>query len=218
MRIFVLIFLSIVIVGCATSTVVVDMPHLEESSLVTVEDLRPSTEKENEIFSLLITSEAYGTYRRGDKLVNPNPLRIFQHRIYEKYANKGVVPDVKVYHLVVYMNLKSELRRGAFFGVLGGVIGSAVASGTMKYGVNGLATLTSEEEFNAFKQEYTRALYTEKENPGKVSVFKVYLEAEIDGKRVFVSTMTPTRLPKGVEKNSHVVAIETAMAYFLEQY
>jgi len=119
---------------------------------------------------------------------------------------------------VVYSNQKSELRRGVFGGVLGGAIGAAIASDTQKYGIDGIARLTTEDEFNSFEKEHKRALYTPDENPNKVSVFKVYLDAELDGKRTFVSTMTPTNLPKDVERNSHVAAIETAIAYFLDQY
>lgn len=218
MRILALIIVTSLMVGCAAPTITLDMPNIEASSVLMIEDLRPETEKENKIFSLAITSEAYGTYRRGDKLINPNPVRLLQHKIYEKYAPSDAVPSVKVHHLVMYMNLKSELRRGVTGGVLGGVIGAAVASGTQKYGVDGIAEITSEEEFNAFDEEYKRALYTEEENPGKASVYKVYIEIEIDGKRVFVSTMTPTRLPKDDTRNPHVVALETAIAYLLDQY
>lgn len=59
-------------------------------------------------------------------------------------------------------------------------------------------------------------MYTEEVNPGKVSVFKVYLEAEIDGKRTFTETMTPIKLPENTY--SHVAAVETTIAYFLDQY
>jgi len=216
MRYLFLIVASILTFGCAAPTIMADMPHIENSSPVNVTDFRPETEKENKIFSLSITSEAYGIYRRGDKLLNPTPIRIFQHRIYEKFSAKSVVPEVKVHHFVVYMNLKSELRRGVTGGLLGGVVGAVIASGTQKYGVDGLASLTTLEKFEAFDKEYKRALYTEDDNPEKASVYKVYLEAEIDGKRTFIETMTPTKLPEN--KNPHLVAVETAIAYFLDQY
>ncbi len=216
MRFFALLFVSMFTFGCAAPTLMVDVPNIEKSESVKIQDFRPEIEKENKIFSLSITSDAYGTYRRGDQLIDPSPMRIFQHRVYEKYSKLDKDPDVKVHHFVVYLNLKSELRRGVVGGVLGGVVGAAVASGTQKYGIDGIATLTSLDEFERFEKEYQRALYTEEENPGKVSIFRVYIEAEIDGKRTFITTMTPTRLPDG--QNPHLAAIETAIAYFLDQY
>lgn len=216
MRVLFILLVSLFVFGCAAPTIMVEVPNIENSSSIELVDLRPESEKENKIFSLSITSEAYGTYRRGDKLLDPTMVRIFQHRVYDKYANAGTAPEIKLHHFVVYMNLKSELRRGVTGGLLGGVVGAAVASGTQKYGIDGLASITTIEEFNAFEKEYKRALYTEEENPDEVSVFKVYLEAEIDGKRTFIKTMTPTKLPEN--KNSHVAAVETAIAYFLDQY
>lgn len=217
MRYLPLLLVASLTFGCAAPTITLDMPNLEASSAVAVQDLRPASEKENKIFSLAITSEAYGTYRRGDKLINPDPVRLLQHKVYEKYAQAEQLPAVNVHHLVIYMNLKSELRRGVTGGLLGGIVGSSIAASTQKYGVAGIAELTTEEAFNAFDEEYKRALYTEEENPDKASVYKVYIDAEIDGKRVFVSTMTPTRLPEG-NKNPHAVALETAIAYWLDQY
>lgn len=214
MRLLALTILSMLTIGCAARTTMVEIPNIDESSSVNIKDFRPESERENEIFSFSISSEAYGIYRHGDELVSPSPIRILQHRIYEKFSNTGIIPEVKVHHFVVYANLKSQLRKG----VLGGAIGAAIASDTQKYGVDGLASLTTEEEFKAYEEEYKRALYTQEENPEKVSVYKVYLDAEINGKRTFIKTMTPTTLPEDNPKNPHVVAVETAISYFLDQY
>lgn len=217
MRLFLLMLSSILFVGCAAPIAKVDIPNIKESETVNVVDLRPASEKENEIFSLAITSEAYGTYRRGDALLNPSATRILQHRAYEKFSSSGELPKIKIHHLVVYMNLKSELRRGVTGGLLGGAIGGAIASATKNNAVAGINSVIDGKEFEALsKEEYKRSLYTEKENPNKASVFVVYLDAEINEKRVFVKTMTPTKLAEG--KNPHVAAVETAVAYFLEQY
>lgn len=213
-----LAFLVINLSGCKLPTAVADIPKIEKSSIINTQDLRPETEKKNKIFSFLVTSKAYGTYRRGDKLIKPDPVRIFQHRVYEKFMLRGIIPDVTVYHFVVYMNLKDELIRSSLASSFGGVVGAAVAAGTQKYNVDGIVSLTTRREFESFRKEYERALYTQKENPDKVSVYRVYLEAEINGKRTFVKTMTPTRLPKGDDRNPHLVAIETAIAFFLDQY
>lgn len=218
MKLILVILVAVLSVGCSAPTVMVNVSNLDKSSSLLVDDLRPESEKENKIFSLSISSDAYGTYRRGDKLTNPNSVRLFQHKVYEKYADGGILPDVKVHHFVVYMNFKSELRRGVAGGLLGGAIGTAIASRTKKYGIDGIARLTTEEKFNSFEKEYQRALYSKEENPDKVSVYRVYLDASIDGKRTFVTTMTQARLPKELEKTPHAAAIETAISYFLDQY
>ncbi|MBX2857176.1 MAG: hypothetical protein KTR17_00820 [Cellvibrionaceae bacterium] len=218
MRYFLIIFVAVLAVGCTAPSLKIDVPNLAESSFLLVEDLRPPTEKENKAFSYSITSGAYGIYRRGDKLIDPSPVRLLQHEIYKKYASESSFPKVKVHHLVVYNNLKSALRKSATGGILGGVVGALIVAGNQKHGIDVVANLTTEEEFNSFEKEYQRALYTQEQNPNKVSVNKVYLEAELDGKRTFIMTMTPVELPKEVDKNSHVSAIETAIAYFLDQY
>ncbi len=211
-----LIFVVLMATGCASRQI--DIPNLESSSTFIVEDLRPDAEKVDKVFSLLIGTESYGIFRRGDKWVEPNPTRFFQHKIYEKYPEANSQPDVKIHHLVVYENAGSQLSRGVIGGVLGGVIGGIIASSTAKYGVDGKASLTTVEEFNSFEKEYQRAQYTAEENPGKGSVYRVYFEAEIDGKRTFATTITPVKLPKDNTKSSHAVALETAMAFLLDQY
>jgi len=217
MKSVLVVIVSILMFGCTAPIVQVNLPNLEKSTNYQIGDLRPQSEKESEIFSISITNDAYGTYRQGDQ-TNPGPLRILQHRIHEKFSDNGKLPDVKVHHFVTYMNLQSELRRGVLGGVLGGVVGSVIASSTQKYGVDGIAELVSQDEFEAFEDEYKRALYTETENPNKVSVLTVYIDAEIDGKRKFIKTMTPTRLENQPDKIPVVVAIETAIAYYLDQY
>ena len=218
MKFLVLTILAVLTVGCAAPTAMVNIPNIEKSALLEISDARPEEEKENEMFSFSITSDAYGVYRRGDELINPNPLRIFQHRIHERFLQNETPIKIKVNHFVVYMNLQSELRKGVAGGLLGGVVGAAIASGTQKYGIDGLASLVTQEGFMAIKDEYQRALYTEEENPEKVSVYVVYLDAEIDEKRVFIKVITPTTLPEGNKRHPHVAAVETAISYFLDQH
>ena len=219
MRIFVFLILSLLTVGCATLVLPVDVPNIEKSASLNVIDLRPEAEKseKNKIFSLSIVSNAYGIYRIGTKVIEPNALRIFQHRVYEKFSHAVLVPEVKVHHLVVYSNLKSELRRGVTGGLLAGVVGAAVASSTQKYGVDGHASIVNKEEFDAAEKEYLHALYTEEENPDKASVLFVYLDAEIDGKRTFIRTLTPLRFEADDKRIPYVVGVEAAIAYFLDQ-
>lgn len=216
MKYVLLVIVSIFVVGCATPITKVNVNGLEQSDVLLVEDLRPEVEKESEILSLLITNDAYGIYRRGDDLLDPSPIRLLQHRLYERTFKEGEKPKLKVHHFIVYMNLQSELRRSATGVALGGIVGAGIASSTQEYGVSGFAELISEEEFQAIPKEYQRATYSEEVNPNKASVYIVYLQADIDGKKQFVKTITPYKLPKESTKNAHAMAVETAIAYFLD--
>lgn len=204
--------------GCATPIIKVNIPNMQDQNTVTVTDLRPRTEKENQTFSLSISSKAYGLYRRGDAILDPTAIRILQHRVHEKFSHLNTKSEIKIHHFIVYMNLKSELRRGVFGGTIGGIIGAGIAAGTQRHGVDILRYIMTQEEFDAIDKEYERALYSNAENPGKASVYVVYLDAEIDGKRTFVKTMTPFNMPKENTSNSHVFAVETAIEFFLEQF
>ena len=217
-HIFILAFL-VIMTGCATGPVALDMPALDESSSISVVDLRPDNEREikNKIFSLAITSKAYGLYRLGNQVTEPNLIRLFQHKLHESRPDLAPNAKVKVHHLVVYSNLKSELRRSVTMGAALGPVGAVVASSTQKYGVEGRAELVDREKFNNIEKEYERALYGAEENPDKSSVMFVYLDAEIDGEREFIRTMTPLRFSKDDKRIPYVVAVETATSYFLDQ-
>ncbi|WP_019616846.1 hypothetical protein [Psychromonas ossibalaenae] len=214
-KLFVIICTTL-IVGCSNVSKV-EVPNIAESESVNFVDLRPANEKENEIFSLFITSDAYALYRRGDDLVEPAPVRLLQHRAYEKLSSEGNNPEVVVYHMVVYLNLQSELRGVSLGGLFGGAVGGAIA-GAMEDGtVNSINSLVNKEEFEAMlADEYLRVTYTKDENPNEASVFVTYIDAEINGKRSFVKSMTPTRTPDGIDP--HVASVESAISYLLEQY
>jgi len=83
MRVFFALFVVALLVGCATSAAIVEIPDIEQSSSLSIEDLRPPNEKEDQTFSLLISSEAYGIFRRGDKRLKPDPVRVLQYKIYK---------------------------------------------------------------------------------------------------------------------------------------
>ncbi|WP_157678282.1 hypothetical protein [Oleiphilus messinensis] len=211
---------SLLTIGCSIQKVIVNSPglqeSLEQSENLQIKDLRPEAEKDREIFSLFILSEAYGTSRQGD-MTEPPPLRILQHRIYDKYVNEARLPEVKVYHFVTYMNMQAELRKLSTSIALNQITGLAFPL-PRRFGVEGTATHVSQSEFEQVKDEYSRALYSETENPKRASVLIVYLDAEIDGERTFIKTMTPILLENQPGKIPIVVAIETAIAYFLDQY
>ena len=112
--------------------------------------------------------------------------------------------------MVVYYNAKSALRVGALFGAIGAVIASTDDVAIYKSQIN-----ASDFESIA-KEEHKLALYTEKENPEDASVFLIYIDAELDGKRVFVRVMSPSKSPEG--KDPYVLAVNATIEYFLAQY
>lgn len=204
------LLLPLFIIGCALPIVKMDVPGIEKSSSISVKDQRPENEKRGEIFGYLITSSAYGIHRIGDEKLDPPMIQVFRHRVYEKFGVSNPVSELIVHHMVVYYNAKSELRAGA----LTGVIGAAIASGAK---VSVYESLVDRKDFEALaKEEYKRAFYTETENPESATVFVIYIDAEINGKRVFIKTMRPNSAPDGKLPYHH--AIDAAIKYFLTHY
>lgn len=216
-KLLVLLF-PLVLAACATAPAPrIDVPELARSQDVTVHDARPAIERTRAIFSLLITSERYGTFRMAEVKTEPTPLRLFQHRAFERLGDKGPL-DITVNHLVVYMNQQGRLRTDALastLGALGGLIGEAVVSGRE---VSGSSTLVDAAAFEAMKgdDEFKRALFTKAENPENAPVLIVYVDATINGKRVTTKTVSPAKQPEG--KVPYVVALESASTFFLSQY
>jgi hypothetical protein len=124
--------------------------------------------------------------------------------------------------------------------MLGGLVGSAITSGTVATTVNISQSLVDREQFdrNGGKMEARRAFYSEEENPGNASVFVIYIDAAINGKRVFVRTMAPATSTEGyfpsraiaaqgcpIDPDAapegqfpFVLAVNGAIQYWLEQY
>ena len=217
MKTIIVVLCVIVCVGCSAPIVKVDIPNINESNSLNVVDLRPEIEKQSEVFGLMVTSSAYGTSRRGDELLNPPAIRILKHRAYEKFSALGEMPEIKVYHFVVYMNYQSELRSVALAAAIGGVIGAGIVTIPNHDTVEGVFSIIDKRDFRIdMDYEYTRALCSEKENPNKASVMVVYIDAEIDGKRTFIKSITPAKLESGM--NPHLAAVEAAIQYYLQQY
>jgi hypothetical protein len=140
-------------------------------------------------------------------------VRLLQHRVFEKF---GEPRQLIVHHMVVYNNSAAELRRGAAVGAVGGVLGAAIASGPARSSSTASAVIVDREQFDAHAQkEHRRAYYSQDENPEKASVYLVYIDAEINGKRVFVRTIAPE---KAQQDRPHGAAVEAAIEYFLAQY
>lgn len=212
-----LIAMVVLLSGCAAQVATVNVPGIERSVPARITDLRPEKEKQSEIFSLLVTSDAYATYRIPDSAVVPPATRLFQHRAFEKLGADSGPLEIKIHHLVVYRNLQAELRRGALGAAFGGVIGAVVA-GQIKAEPSGIVTsLVDAKAFEALTEtEFKRALYTEQENPGRGSVHIVYIETEMQGKRAFTRTIVPMK--SNTEESPLVSALNAATAFHLTQY
>lgn len=213
----VLMALVISVSGCATKPLKYDVPDIQSSTSLTVSDLRPAKEKEQEVFSVLISSDAYAIYRNGENIIDPTPLRLFQHRVHEKFSGSEAPTDVKIYHLVSYMNAQSQLRTTAVAGGLLGPVGAAVASSTKNNKVDPSVSLVDAKVFDSLAdKEYQRASYTAQENPNKATMFVIYIDAEINGKRVFIRKTSPS--VQAGSANPYVDAVDNTIKAYLSIY
>jgi hypothetical protein len=203
--------------GCAAPVYKHDVQGLQRSEAINFVDARPKAESEQKIFSLMITSDAYATYRYSTSTLDPSAVRLFKHKIYEKFPDSAKPVDVKVYHFVSYMNLQASLKRTAIGSIFGGV-GAAVAAGTQNYNADFKVVDVNREQFDAITEdnEYTKSFFSEAENPNKAPVFIVYIDADINGKRSFVRGISPTARSDG--KNSYLYVVENTIAAFLSKY
>lgn len=209
--------MPLILIGCAQPVTTIIVPEIVKSEAIVLKDLRPDLEKQNEILSLLVTSDAYGIYRKGDASTVPAATRLLQHRVFEKFNTSNQPKEITIHHLVVYLNMQSSLRRTAIMAGFGGVVGSAIAGGTQNNSATLSCSLIEKDAFEAAaKDEFKLALYTEKENPNKANVFIVFIDAEFNGKRVFVKTMSPAIAPEN--QNAHALAIDAAIQFYLSQY
>lgn len=220
MKKLLLLSISLFLAACVQQKITrVNLPGLDSSSSVVVQDLRPADEKIALRGSFAITSRSYGISRVGDETLDPSMPRILQHRAWEKFGGaNGTPPQITIHHMVGYKNIQSEVRGIALGAAIGGAIGGAASMGaTSRSGVNLSQSLVDQSQFEALADEdYQRAYYTEQENPGRASVFVIYIDAEMRGKRTFVKTIAPTT--SGKDQNAYSLAVESAIQYYLSQY
>ncbi|MDR3054952.1 MAG: hypothetical protein LBU53_06060 [Zoogloeaceae bacterium] len=209
-----LLLVLLLLNACAPVVTRVDLSGVDKSSSVQVIDLRPATEKESEVFSLLITSKGYGIYRHGDQTLDPPMTQLFRRLAYEKLAMGGsVMPSISIYHMVVYRNIQSTLRK-TVANMLGGTTGAATVA---ENAVNISQSVVDRDQFEkSGAKEYERAFYTNAENPGHAPVFVIYIDAAVGKKRVFVKTMAPAKAPEG--QNAYSLAVQSSIQYYLSQY
>lgn len=215
-----LAFAAVVLAGCAAAPASLEVPGMERSEQVRMQDLRPPVEKEAGVFSFLITSDSYGIYRVAQSIFAPSPIRLLQHRAHET-LRKGAAPlEVKVHHLVIYRNVQSQYRRGAIAFGLGGLVGALVADANNNWVKDPSGALSSVADTVVFDSlaptEFQRALYTEQENPGRGSVHVIYIDTEVDGKRVLTRTLAPVRANEG--ENPLAIGVEAAIKFHLAQH
>ena len=214
-----LLFLTLIMFGCAKPVIkFITIANISKSDSVTLTDLRPEKEKSIEILSYLITSDAYGINREGGDSLEPSMPRILQHRVYEKFGDSVSTLELTIYHMVVYSNMQSQMKKGILWGTLAGPIGMAAAAGSNDNNITSNSSIVDPVMLEATNNddEYKRGLYTEQENPNKANVLIIYIDAEINGKRVCIKTISPLVAPG----NQHPlnIALESAIGYYLDQY
>lgn len=204
--------------GCAAPVHRLNVVGIERSESVRVNDLRPSSERQQEMFSSFVGSDAYAISRVADESFSPSAIRLLQHRVYEKFAGAVSAPlEVTVHHLVVYQNRQAEFRDVAF-GAGFGSIGLPGMPNEVSADPSGV--VTSLVDTNTFaslsSKEFARAVYSQRENPGRGSVIVVYIETEIGGRRVFSRALAPAK-QKGSEA-PFALALESAVRHHVAQY
>lgn len=211
---FVLLLLACA--GCAPVVTKVNVTDIARSDSLEVRDARPAAEKDAKIFSLLITSKEYGVLRAGDARLSPTPVRLLQHETFEKFAASDHLPKVTVYHFVIYENMRSQNRSLAVGVGIGGIIGGLIGNAIGSHDTSNQTRIVNEMAFNSSSDEYLRGVYAATENPDKASVFIIYLDTEIDGRKVFTRTIASMK-PHG-DTNALADAVQLAIKNHLAQY
>lgn len=210
--------LTLACAACAPVVTKVSVPDIGKSDAVAVTDMRPASEKERKIFSLMITSKEYGIWRVGDTRLSPSPVRLLQYQIATQPNGADASPKVEIYHFVVYSNMKSQLRHGAAGAAIGGVAGALVGDAMVGRDEMAKTSLVDEKAFDGMSaDEYQRGLYTQAEDPNKASVYIVYIDTSINGKRVFTRTIAPASPKKGAQ-DPLVTAVQLAIRNQLTKY
>ncbi|GLQ87320.1 hypothetical protein [Dyella flagellata] len=187
MKRYIAVLLMLACTGCAP--VKVNVPDIAKSDSLQVTDMRPASEKEKKLFSLLITSKEYGVVRMGDDKLSPPPVRLLQYQAFQKFGRGDHQPNVIVHHFVIYMNARSQLRSGAVGAAVGGMVGAMIANAIADHDTSSQTRMVDEKSFDNIPDEYERGLYNSSENSDKGSVYIIYVDTDIDGKRVFTRTI-----------------------------
>ncbi len=199
----------------------VNIREIERSEAIQIKDMRPAAERQGKTFGLLVTSRAFGTYRVADSRMTPSPIRLLQHRAYERFGGGTAPLDISVQHLVVYRNQQAQVRSaavgGAIGGALGGIVGAALGGRAISDSSGATTSLVDPEAFESLAaSEYERALYAKDHVAGRSSSHLVYIDTVIGGKRVFTRTTAPLKFKAGGDALTAVV--EASIAFHLSRY
>ena len=212
-----MVLLSLVCTACAPVATKVNVPDIAKSDAMTVQDMRPASEKAKNIFSYSVSSDEYGIIRTGDQRLSPSPVRLLQYQAFEKFNGAGGAPELDVRHFVVYQNSQLQLKAATTGGVVGGLIGALIANAVTDHDLQAQTRLIDENTFDrSVNEEYQRGVYTKTENPDKAAVYIVYIDTDIGGKRVFTRTIAPVH--KHGEEDSLAAAVQLAIKNHLARY
>jgi hypothetical protein len=207
--------LALACAGCVPPAKV-DMPDAAKSASLPVSDMRPASEKDKKIFSLLLTSKEYGVIRTGDSGLSPSPVTVLQYDAFQKLG--GADHEVAVYHFVIYINAKAHLRSQAIFAGIGGIVGGMISHSVYNHTTSPETQLINRSTFDnvSGENEYERAYYTRDEDPGNSPVYIIFLDTDIDGKRLFTRTVAP--MQQQGKENALAAAVELAIKNHLNDY
>ncbi len=183
--------------------------ELSKSNALAVQDLRPPFESESKTMAWMRTSPGYGITRRKANLVEPTPIRILQHRVFERL---GADAKLTVYHFVTYQNQQAQLLTGLLKGPIRALLdptsgGDAPISRTLPE--------RSKFESLLLDDEWRRGIYSDEENTKMVSVLVTYIDAEVDGKRALVRIVSPISVKE--PQRAENVSIDTCIDWWMQQ-
>lgn len=203
----------LLVTACTSQPIRLQVAPTDDAQ-VRIIDSRDASEKEGKTFSRFIGSGAYGMSRVAESATAPPAIRLLQQRASEILPERPL--EIKVHHLVTYINAQTSMRQASFTVGMASV-GVFGAGSVPKPGEMTSSSLADREAFDAARtEEHRRALYSEQENPLQSTVYVVYIDTEIGGRRVFTRTVAPLGNPR--KKLLLDEALETAVKFHLEQH
>lgn len=113
--------------------------------------------------------------------------------------------------------MKSQFRHAAVDAGIAGMAGALVGNAIGSHEEMAQTSLVDEKTFDGMSgDEYQRGLYTQAEDPKKASVFIVYIDTSINGKRIFTRTIAP--IVKKGDQSPLAYAVQLAIRNQLATY
>lgn len=213
------ILIAIVVSACTTTAhqpfIIND---LDPSNSVTIQDTHPLDENKSEAFSYLVSSERYDLFRLGFVAQNPSALRLLQQRANEHFGSQKSV-TIKIHHFAAYQNLQKSLRTSA--------LNSTLTVMRVPYTINqpdgnqfsNTISIINPEWFEKTSgdNEWQRGIPTPEETPTNGACLIIWLDVEINGKRLFLRSVSPSAKAEEIKK-SYALALESTYSYLLKQF